>query len=111
MNDASAGRAAGDPGTANARTALAWQRTALSLVGAAAVLARLTWSTLGAVALVPLAAALVLSLWVFAESRGRYAHDAGTRSRQRPRGGRAPTAIAVAAVLIAATELAALLRI
>jgi len=101
-------RAVGDPGAANERTALAWQRTALALVAAAAVMARLTWSSLGLAAFVPLGAALALGLWVFVESWGRYAHDAGTRSRTRPRGGRAPFTLAIATTLIAGTELAAL---
>lgn len=104
------GAAAGDPGMANERTALAWQRTALALVAASAVMARLTWSQLGLAAMVPLTASLLLSLWVFAESWGRYSHDAGTRLRPRPRGGRAPTSLMLATVLVAATELAALVR-
>jgi uncharacterized membrane protein YidH (DUF202 family) len=102
-------RAAGDAGISNERTALAWQRTALSLVAGSAIIARLTWSSLGLVALVPLSAALLLSLWVFVEGSGRYSHDAGTRSRVRSRGGRAPLALAVATSLIGATELTALL--
>jgi uncharacterized membrane protein YidH (DUF202 family) len=95
-------------GVSNERTALAWQRTALSLLAAAAIIARLTWTELGALAAVPLAGAVMLSGWVFWESRGRYAHDAGTRPRARARGGRAPTALTVAITLIALTELARL---
>ena len=100
--------AGGDAGVSNERTALAWQRTALSLIAASAVIARLTWSRLGVTALVALTAATGLSIWVFVESRGRYAHDAGIDSRGRSRGGRAPAAVAVATVLVAVTELAAL---
>lgn len=103
-------QAAGDPGMANERTALAWQRTALALLGGSAVMARLTWDDLGLRAAAPLAIAFVLSLWVFVESWGRYSHDAGTRLRPRPRGGRAPTSLMLATVLVAATELAALVR-
>jgi Domain of unknown function (DUF202) len=99
-----------DLGAANARTALAWQRTSLSLVAAAAVMARLTWGSLGGAALVPLVAALVLSLWVFAESGSRSTRDPGPGSRVRPRGGRAPLALALATALVAATELATLWR-
>jgi uncharacterized membrane protein YidH (DUF202 family) len=105
-----AGRAQGDPGAANERTALAWQRSALALIAGAAALARLTWSELGPVALVVLGVALALSAWVFVESRLRYAHDVGTRQRPRSRGGRAPFALALATALVGATELAALAR-
>jgi uncharacterized membrane protein YidH (DUF202 family) len=99
-----------DAGIANERTALAWQRTALSLAAGAAVLARLTFDRLGVVAVAALALALTLAVWVLAESRGRYAHDAGVRLRDRPRGGRAPAALAAATVLVGLTEAAALLR-
>ncbi|MCR1783239.1 DUF202 domain-containing protein [Nocardioides carbamazepini] len=101
-------RAIGDPGEANERTALGWQRTSLSLVAGAAIMARLTVDALGLAAVLPLAAALILGLWVFAESRARYDHDAGTRDRARHRGGRAPLSLAIATALIAATELASL---
>ena len=40
-----------DPGVGNERTALAWQRTALALVAGSAILTRLTFDRLGAVAL------------------------------------------------------------
>jgi uncharacterized membrane protein YidH (DUF202 family) len=99
-----------DTGRANERTALAWQRTALSLMAGAAILARLTFDRLGLVAVALLGVALLLALWVLLESRGRYDHDAGTRSRDRPRSGRAPAALAVATVVVGLTEAAALLR-
>ncbi|KRF21006.1 hypothetical protein ASG90_00900 [Nocardioides sp. Soil797] len=98
---------AGDDGLSNERTALAWQRTALSLAAACAIMARLTWSSLGPLAIVLLSVALLLSAWVFVESWVRYSHDAGTRSRPGPRGGRAPLALTVATALVAVTELAA----
>lgn len=101
-------RADGDHGMANERTALAWQRTALSLVAAAAIMTRLTWSSLGVAAVVPLGGALLLSGWVFVESGARYSHRAGTRPRRRSRGGRAPLFLAVATTLVAGTELASL---
>jgi hypothetical protein len=99
-----------DPGNANERTALAWQRTALSLVGGAAVLGRLTFDRLGVVAVAMLGVSTGLALWVLAESRGRYAHDAGVRRRPRSRGGRAPAALAAATGVLGLTEAAALLR-
>ncbi|WP_141013973.1 DUF202 domain-containing protein [Nocardioides sambongensis] len=98
-----------DTGLSNERTALAWQRTALSLMVAAAVMGRLTFGRLGLVAVGPLGIATVLSAWVFLESRGRYEDATRRRLRPRPRGGRAPLALAVAVVLIGATEIAAFL--
>lgn len=103
-------RAVGDPGLANERTALAGQRTALSLIGGAAIMARLTWGDLGLAALVPLGITVALAAWVFAESHWRYSHDAGTRLRRRTRGGRGPLFLTVATVGLAITELIALHR-
>ena len=97
-----------DPGAQNERTALAWQRTALSLMAGSAVLARLTYERLGLLSLAGVLIAFVLSCWVFWESRGRYAHSAGVRMRGRDRGGRSGFAITMAVVLIAMTELAAI---
>lgn len=97
-----------DSALPNERTALAWQRTALSLMAGAAIMGRLTFGRLGYVALVVLAVAAVLSLWVFIESRRRYAQRLGHRTRPRPRGGRAPLFLTLALALIAVTELAAL---
>lgn len=98
----------GDTGVSNERTALAWQRTALSILASAAIMARLTWGELGVVGSVPLLVAMVLSTWVFWESRWRYGHHAGTRLRSRPRSGRAPFTLTAAIALMAATELLAL---
>lgn len=97
---------ANDAGLANERTALAWQRTALSLGAAAAIMARLTWSSLGVAAIAPLLAALLLSGWVFVEGWLRYSHHAGRRGKQGPRGGRASLFLAIATALVAATKLA-----
>lgn len=94
-----------DPGIANERTALAWQRTALSIVGGAAILARLRAEDLALLA-VPLTLAALLGLWVLLESRGRYHRTA----RAERRGGRAPMALTIATALIAVSELVALLR-
>lgn len=96
-----------DLGVSNERTALAWQRTALALMAGTAIMARLTYSQLGWLALVVLSVALLLGFWVFLESWLRYTHHAGIRFRARPRGGRAPASLAVATILIAGTELAA----
>lgn len=96
----------GDAGVANERTALAWQRTALSLVAGAAVMARLTWADLCLVAALPLVTCVGFGSWVFWESRTRYRGDAGRRGRARD--GRASGALAVAVMLLGVTEIAAL---
>jgi uncharacterized membrane protein YidH (DUF202 family) len=95
-----------DPGAGNERTALAWQRTALALVAGAALLTRLTLDRLGWFAVVSVVVAGPLAGWVFVESRRRYAQAAAVRAR--PRGGRAPLALALATVVVATVELAAL---
>ncbi len=97
-----------DDGRANERSALAWQRTALSMMAASALVTRLTFERLGWVSLLS-AMALPLSAWVMLESRLRYSHDAGIRLRRRSRDGRAPAALALATAAMAATELVALL--
>lgn len=98
-----------DPGLSNERTALAWQRTALSLVVAAAILARLTLgSSAPAAAIVPVLA-IALGLWVFGESARRYLRAHGAQSQRPPRGGRAATATAAVTLLLCATEVAVLL--
>jgi uncharacterized membrane protein YidH (DUF202 family) len=97
-----------DLGLSNERTALAWQRTALALVAGAAILGRLTFADLGWFAVTLLGVAVVLSLWVFAESRWRYVQQLGNRPRSRGRGGRAALSLTVATCLIALTEVFAL---
>ena len=98
-----------DTGTPSARTELAWQRTALSLVAGSAVITRLTFARLGTVALAALLVALPLSGWVLLESRLRYRRDPGAR-RPRSRGGVPAAALALGTVIVAAVELAALVR-
>jgi uncharacterized membrane protein YidH (DUF202 family) len=98
-----------DPGLGNERTALAWQRTALSVVAGAAVVSRLTLDRVGVAAVLATGAAGLIGIWLFLESRERYRHDAGLRLRSRGRGGRSPLALAIAVAVLALTELAALL--
>jgi uncharacterized membrane protein YidH (DUF202 family) len=92
-----------DPGTAGARTALAWQRTALTVLAGALVLSRLTLDALGPAAFVVVVVSVPLAVWVLVESRFR--HRRGTLQ-----GGRAAAGLTAAVVALAATELVALLR-
>ncbi len=101
---------ASDPGIANERTALAWQRTALSLVAGAAIVARIGAEEAGSLIVVIMGVAVVLGVWVLAESSGRYRHSSGSKERARGRGGRAALALAIATALIAVGELTVLLR-
>lgn len=94
-----------DRGLANERTALAWQRTALSIVAAAAIMGRLRWQSGGVAAVLLLGTALILSAWVIFESYARYTHDAGSRRRRRSRGGRGPLFLALATAFIGIAEI------
>jgi uncharacterized membrane protein YidH (DUF202 family) len=99
-----------DLGVSNERTALAWQRTALSVLVAAVVVTRLTVEELGGLAFLCTAVAVPVTLWFFTEGRLRYLHQRGSRVRPSGRGGRAAAAVALSAVVVAITELAALMR-
>lgn len=92
-----------DPGLSAERTLLAWQRTALAVTAGSALMARLTFGDLGVAALLLLGAAVALSGWILLDSRTR-------GRRERLRGGVASAVLALAVVLMAATELIALLR-
>lgn len=93
-----------DPGLAPERTALAWQRTALSIIFGTLLLARLTVAQIGIVAILVVGVSVPLALWVYAESRRRYRGD----SLDVSSGGRTTLAIAVATILGGLCELTAL---
>ena len=95
-----------DQGLATERTALAWQRTALATTAGSAVMARLTYDRLGLPALVFLGLALVLSGWLFVESRVRYRQRTGAGARVR--GGIAPLVLCASVALLFLVEMAAL---
>ena len=96
------------PGLANERTALAWQRTALSVVVAALVVARLSISRVGLGVVAVTVAGVVLGGWVALEGLGRYRARHGAEERSRTRGGRATALLTVTVVVVALTELAAI---
>ncbi len=97
-----------DPGLANERTMLAWQRTGLSLFVGALVMGRLAFTSFGPAALPGAIVAAALSAWVVLESHWRYAQADGRRVRGRPRGGRAGVFLATAVLLLVLTEFASL---
>ena len=88
------------------RTALSWQRTSLATASGAAIIARHSGETLGAAAVVVLLGTLALAATAFALGRRRYTTAPVESSRQRD--GRAPFALALAAMAMALTELIAL---
>lgn len=76
-----------DPGLQPERTALAWQRSALSLAGVSAVVARLTYGVVGPLAVVVLATGLAHTAVLFATSQRHYRVRLGmpaTRAALRP---------------------------
>lgn len=86
-----------DAAAQNERTALAWQRTALSVLAATAVLGRLGFEVLGPWSFLGVAVAAPLGGWLLMESRFRYA--------RLSRGGRAPAALALATSVLAVMAL------
>ncbi len=98
------------PGVQNERTALAWQRTALSLIAGSAALTRLTFDRLGFVSLVSVVVTVPLCAWVLTHSRNRYQRRVSTAAHQSGgHGGIASAALTLSVVVMALTELAALL--
>lgn len=91
------------------RTALAWQRTALALVAGAAIVSRLALDRLGVLAGVSVVVAAPVMVWVLWASRRRDHSHSWTRPALHQRGGRAAAALAGVCVVIALTEMAALL--
>ena len=98
-----------DPGLAVERTTLAWQRTGLSLMVGALIMGRLAFAEIGPAALPGAFLAALLGGWVTLESQWRHAQAAGTRRRDRPRGGRAGAFLAIAVIALVLTEMAAVI--
>ena len=68
-----------DPGLQPERTALAWQRSALALAVATIVVGRLTFSTVGLVALLVVALGLGHTAVIFATAHRRYRMRTGAQ--------------------------------
>lgn len=99
-----------DTGLSSERTALAWQRTALSIVIGAAVLGRLTVVQLGWITVALPGLASTLALWVFVQARWRYAPQLGLRPHMRRPDGRAAGSLTAATFLVAIALISTLAR-
>ncbi|WP_186526337.1 DUF202 domain-containing protein [Leekyejoonella antrihumi] len=93
----------------NERTALSWQRTALSLLVATAALARLAFERVGYAGLTCLVA-LPLTPFVFREARRRYSHRDTDTADPHARGGMAGLCLSVVIIVLCLTGLAIVLR-
>ena len=102
-------RAEDASGAQNERTALAWSRTALSVVVTAAIVSRLAVESIGAIALLAVAAAVPVSVWLVLASRHRYRRrlDWAERGPLLIRDGRFEFAVAAVTVLMIAVLAAA----
>ena len=72
-----------DPGLQPERTTLAWQRSALALAGATIVVGRLTFGTVGAVALLVVALGVGHAAVIFATAQQHYRIRTGTSPVRR----------------------------
>lgn len=96
-------------GLQNERTALAWQRTALSLAAGAIALTRFAYTRVGAAGLICLLA-VPLTAAVLLQSRWRYRHRDELGSSTLAGDGLPGLALVVAVLLMCATGLAMVLR-
>jgi len=97
------------PGLQNERTALAWQRTALSLGVGAMALTRFAYPHIGAPGLICLLA-VPLTAAVLLQSSKRYRHRGGSGVRILAGDGLAGLALVLAVLVMCLTGLAIVLR-
>ncbi|UPK74600.1 DUF202 domain-containing protein [Nocardioidaceae bacterium SCSIO 66511] len=92
----------GGRGAQNERTALAWNRTALSVVVTAAIVSRLAIESIGPIALLAVVVAVPVSVWIVLGSRRRYRRrlDWTERAPLRIRDGRFELAVAGVTVVM-----------
>lgn len=99
-------------GAQNERTALAWQRTALSVVIGAALVSRLAMGSIGPIAFAALVIAVPVSGWIILTSTHRYRRRLGWMHGLAidRRDGRSELGLAAVVATLALVETAALLR-
>lgn len=99
-----------DPGLQPERTALAWRRTTLALIGLSLGATRLTWHVLGPFALGFAVAGVALGAWLTAHEQKRYVrHSDSFRAGTGVGEGVAPFLTALLTVVIALAGLLVLL--
>ena len=99
------------PGAQNERTALAWNRTAFSVVIAAAIVSRFGAESIGPIALLAVVVAVPVSIWLLLGSRRRYRRrqDWTERAPLRIRDGRFEFAVASVMVVMIGVVAAAVI--
>jgi putative membrane protein len=100
-----------DPGLQPERTSLAWQRTALTMLGVGLLVPKLAWPVLGVWALVPsgIVVAVAVAVLVAGARRYRAAHDVLTTGDGALGDGRLPLVVTLAALTLALLALGLLL--
>jgi uncharacterized membrane protein YidH (DUF202 family) len=99
-----------DRGVQNERTALAWARSTLALLGAGLVVARISYDPYPVLGSSLAAASLLVAGWVLHASTQRYRHAAVRLARAAPLpDGRLPAALSLLVVLIGLVGLALVL--
>jgi uncharacterized membrane protein YidH (DUF202 family) len=100
-----------DAGLQPERTSLAWQRTALALLGVGLLIPKLAWAVLDVWTLVPagLVVAVAVSVLVAGHRRYRATHEVLSTGDGRLRDGRLPLLVALTALVIAVLALGLLI--
>jgi putative membrane protein len=100
-----------DAGLQPERTSLAWQRTALTLLGVGLLIPKLAWAVLDLWTLVPAGLVVAVAIFVLVAGHQRYraTHEVLTTGDGHLRDGRLPLLVAVTALVIAVLALGLLI--